>query len=186
MLEPADRELYVETLTDAGLLLRGVIDRVDVAPDGAIRVVDYKSSRSPGERFEAKALFQLRFYALVIWRIRGVIPTELRLVYLGNGEILSYRPDADDLLATERKVLAVWEAIRLARETGRLPAEQGVHVPLVCPPGAVSGVRRHSPAHAREGPANRYGRGIALLSVPPSGKEPDGESTRIRKCRIRK
>ena len=44
-LEPADRELYVETLTDTKLLLRGVIDRVDVAPDGAIRVVDYKSSR---------------------------------------------------------------------------------------------------------------------------------------------
>ena len=73
-LEPAERELYVETLLDSRLLLRGFVDRVDVAPDGAIRVVDYKTGRSPGELFEAKALFQMKFYALVIWRMRGVIP----------------------------------------------------------------------------------------------------------------
>ena len=43
-LEPAERELYVETLLDSKLLLRGFVDRLDVAPDGAIRVVDYKTS----------------------------------------------------------------------------------------------------------------------------------------------
>ncbi len=117
-LEPAEREVYVETLTDARLLLRGVIDRVDVAPDGAIRVVDYKSGRSPGESFEGKALFQLKFYALVVWRTRGVIPALLQIVYLGNGEILTYEPDEHDLLATERKVHAVWQAIRRAQQTG--------------------------------------------------------------------
>src|SRR5690606_23482960 len=72
-LEPAERELYVETLTDEKLLLRGVVDRVDIAPDGSIRVVDYKSGTSPGERFEGRALFQLNFYALVLWRMRGVM-----------------------------------------------------------------------------------------------------------------
>ena len=41
-LEPAERELYVETLLDSRLLLRGFVDRIDIAPDGAIRVVDYK------------------------------------------------------------------------------------------------------------------------------------------------
>ncbi|HYG92701.1 MAG TPA: PD-(D/E)XK nuclease family protein [Nocardioides sp.] len=117
-LEPADRELYVETLTDAKLLLRGIIDRVDVAPDGAIRIVDYKSGRGPSEAFEGKALFQLKFYALVLWRVRGVVPRMLQLVYLGSGEILRYEPDEADLLATERKVLAVWEAIQRARESG--------------------------------------------------------------------
>ena len=117
-LEPAERELYVETLLDSKLLLRGFVDRLDVAPDGAIRVVDYKTGRSPGEMFEAKALFQMKFYALVIWRTRGVVPAMLQLVYLGNGEILRYVPDEADLLATERKVEALWQAIRLAEETG--------------------------------------------------------------------
>ncbi len=117
-LEPAERELYVEAVLESKLLLRGFVDRLDVAPNGMIRVVDYKTGRSPGEKFEAKALFQMRFYALVIWRTRGVVPSMLQLVYLGNGEILRYVPDEADLLATERKVEAVWRAIRLAEETG--------------------------------------------------------------------
>jgi putative RecB family exonuclease len=117
-LEPAERELYVETLLPSRLLLRGFVDRVDIAPDGAIRVVDYKSGRSPGEGFEAKALFQMKFYALALWRIRGVVPAMLQLVYLGNAEMLRYVPDEADLLATERKIEAVWQAIRLAEETG--------------------------------------------------------------------
>ena len=36
----------------------------------------------------------------------------LQLVYLGNGEMLRYVPDEADLLATERKVEAIWQAIR--------------------------------------------------------------------------
>jgi putative RecB family exonuclease len=117
-IEPADRELYVEALLDSKLLLRGFVDRVDVAPDGRIRIVDYKSGKAPGVGYEAKALFQMKFYALVIWRLRGVVPAMLQLVYLGNGEILRYEPDEADLRATERKVEAVWAAIRLAQETG--------------------------------------------------------------------
>ena len=117
-IEPADRELYVEALLDSQLLLRGFVDRIDVAPDGRIRINDYKTGRSPGEGYEAKALFQMKFYALVIWRLRGVVPAMLQLIYLGNGEILRYEPDEDDLRATERKVEAVWAAIRRAQETG--------------------------------------------------------------------
>ncbi|HWJ83537.1 MAG TPA: PD-(D/E)XK nuclease family protein [Nocardioides sp.] len=125
LLEPADRELYVETLTDTKLLLRGVIDRVDVATDGAIRIVDYKTGNSVAEDFEVKALFQLKFYALVLWRTRGVVPAMLQLIYLGNGEVLRYAPDEQDLLATERKVQAVWEAVRTAQETGDWQASPG-------------------------------------------------------------
>ena len=117
-LEPAERELYVEALLDSKLLLRGFVDRLDVAPDGSIRVVDYKSGSSPSEMFEGRALFQMKFYALVIWRTRGVVPAMLQLVYLGNGEILRYVPDEADLRATQRKVEAVWHAIRRAEESG--------------------------------------------------------------------
>jgi len=117
-LEPAERELPVEHVLESRLLLRGVLDRLDIAPTGEVRVVDYKSSRSPSEHFVAKALFQLRFYALVLWRTRGVVPTLLQLVYLGNSETISYVPDEADLRATERKLQAVWAAIARATETG--------------------------------------------------------------------
>ncbi|HHU11113.1 MAG TPA: DUF2800 domain-containing protein [Intrasporangiaceae bacterium] len=116
-LEPADRELYVETEVD-GLTLRGYIDRLDIAPTGQVRIVDYKTGRSPNERFEAKALFQMKFYALVLWRLRGTVPDLLQLVYLGDGRILRYAPDERDLLAVERNVRAVWAAIERAARTG--------------------------------------------------------------------
>lgn len=118
LLEPAERELYVESLLASKLLLRGIVDRLDVASDGSIRVVDYKTGRAPGEGFEHTALFQLRFYALVIWRTRGVVPRLLQLVYLGSGHLITYQPDKADLLATERKVEAVWRAISYAQQSG--------------------------------------------------------------------
>ena len=116
-LEPAERELYVETDLD-GLILRGYVDRLDVAPTGEIRVVDYKTGRSPSELFEGKALFQMKFYALVLWRLHGTVPRMLQLVYLGNSEIVRYSPDEDDLRATERKLKALWQAIEHAATTG--------------------------------------------------------------------
>jgi putative RecB family exonuclease len=117
-LEPAERELYVETLLESKLLLRGFVDRLDVAPTGEIRVVDYKTGKAPHPAFEAKALFQMKFYALVLWRTRGVVPAMLQLIYLGSGEVLRYSPDEADLRATERKVEALWKAIDLAHRTG--------------------------------------------------------------------
>jgi putative RecB family exonuclease len=46
------------------------------------------------------------------------VPALLQLVYLGSGEVLRYAPDERDLLATERKVEALWTAIHRASETG--------------------------------------------------------------------
>jgi putative RecB family exonuclease len=117
-LEPAEREMYVETTLDDGLLLRGYVDRLDVAPTGEVRVVDYKTGRAPREAFEAKALFQMKFYALVLWRTRGVVPRMLQLVYLGDGQVLRHCPDEAELLATERKLRALWQAIERAATTG--------------------------------------------------------------------
>jgi RecB family exonuclease len=81
-------------------------------------VPTHNTGRSPGEVFEAKALFQMKFYALVYWRTTGVIPTMLQLIYLGNAEVLRYSPEERDLVATERKVEAIWKAISRAAETG--------------------------------------------------------------------
>lgn len=118
-LEPAERELFVHARIADGLLLRGFVDRLDVAPDGAIRVVDYKTGRAPGPAFEGKALFQMKFYALVLWRTRGVVPRRLQLMYLGGeSQIVTYDPDESDLRATERKIAALWTAIRAAAERG--------------------------------------------------------------------
>ncbi|GAA5075787.1 putative RecB family exonuclease [Thermocatellispora tengchongensis] len=123
-LEPAERELYVEAVLDSGLMLRGYIDRLDVAPTGEVRVVDYKTGSAPGPEFEGRALFQMKFYALVLWRLHGTVPRLLQLMYLGNGEVLRYAPDEADLRATERKVMALWQAIERSLTTGEWRARR--------------------------------------------------------------
>jgi putative RecB family exonuclease len=124
-LEPAERELYVETVLSSGLALRGYVDRLDVAPTGEMRVVDYKTGRAPGVGFEARAMFQMRFYALVLWRLHGRVPRLLQLLYLGSGEVLRYEPDEADLRSTERKLTALWAAIERATDRGEWRASPG-------------------------------------------------------------
>ncbi|MDQ1735569.1 MAG: putative RecB family exonuclease [Pseudonocardiales bacterium] len=116
-LEPESREQFVEVVLD-GLRLRGYVDRLDVSPDGDIRVVDYKTGSIPREAFEAKALFQMKFYALVLWRTRRVVPRQLRLIYLADKDTLSYQPDAEELARFENTVQAIWKAIAKASLTG--------------------------------------------------------------------
>jgi len=117
-LEPAERELLVESQLDGGPLLRGIVDRLDVAPDGAVRVVDYKTGRSPRPGYESSAVFQMRFYGLVLWRERGVLPKMLQLVYLGDGQVLRGEPTTGHLEHTEQKIRAIWSAIEDSARTG--------------------------------------------------------------------
>ncbi len=125
-LAPAEREFLVSADVDDGQLqLRGYIDRLDVAPGGAIRVVDYKTGGAPREAFEARALFQLKFYALVLWRTRGVVPSVLRLIYLKDREICDFTPDVEELARFEKTVIALWAAINRAREAREFPPTPG-------------------------------------------------------------
>ena len=115
-LEPYARELAMSVELDDGFAIRGFIDRVDRNPSGDIRIVDYKSGKSPSPRFADKAMFQMRFYGLAWWRINGELPRMLQLMYLGNGQMLKYEPSESDLLSTERKILALRSAITKSAE----------------------------------------------------------------------
>ncbi len=105
--------------------LRGYLDRLDVAGTGELRVVDYKTGRSPSEHREVGALYQLKFYALMIYRLRGVVPSELKLIYLADTSTLTYRPDLAELMAFQRGVVALWQAITAAVRTGEFPPHKG-------------------------------------------------------------
>jgi putative RecB family exonuclease len=118
-LEPHARELGVSAQLNGSFEVRGFIDRVDRAPDGRIRIVDYKTGRSPGQGFESKAMFQMRFYALTWWRMTGEVPALLQLMYLSDRQYLRYEPDEDALRSTERRVLALRDAIAAAADAGR-------------------------------------------------------------------
>lgn len=98
------------------LHLRGIIDRLEERMDGSWILTDYKTGRVPGENRETAAFFGLRFYALVCWRAFGVIPAEIRLVYLSDPCVLTLNPHERMLVAFERQMLALGKAIRRATE----------------------------------------------------------------------
>jgi putative RecB family exonuclease len=118
-------EVYVETELENGVRLRGFVDRIDVAPTGEVRVVDYKTGKAPREFTESKALFQMKFYALVLLRTREIVPAQLKLIYLASGSILTYTPDHDELVRFERTLSAIWKAILAAGATGDFRPKPG-------------------------------------------------------------
>jgi putative RecB family exonuclease len=119
--DPQCCEQRVEVELADGTLLRGFIDRIDVAPSGELRVVDYKTGKAPPAAralAEFKAMFQMKFYAVALLRSRGVLPARLRLIYLADGKVLDYSPDHDELLRFEKTLMAIWRAIKSAAPTG--------------------------------------------------------------------
>ena len=62
--EATHRELHLENDFEERVYLHGYVDRLDIAPTGEVRIVDYKTGKSPKPGWEEKALFQLRVYAL--------------------------------------------------------------------------------------------------------------------------
>ena len=69
LFEPTHRELHLEQNLTENVYLHGYVDRLDIAPTGEVRIIDYKTGRSPKPGWEDKALFQLRVYALLYWAI---------------------------------------------------------------------------------------------------------------------
>lgn len=118
-LEPAGREERLELQLDDGPLLRGVIDRIDVAPNGAIRIVDYKTGSSPRPGYGQQAEFQMRFYALLVERLRGRRPALLRLLYLKDGGTKELHPADEDIAQIEHHVRTLWQDIQRAAMSGR-------------------------------------------------------------------
>lgn len=119
--EPTHREMHLEQDLTAEIYLHGYVDRIDVAPTGEVRIVDYKSGKSPKSGWEEKALFQLRVYALLYWRLHGVIPTLLVLHYLGDTKSIRSSPKESELLSTEKKLLSIAAEIIEAIEKDHFP-----------------------------------------------------------------
>jgi putative RecB family exonuclease len=111
-LEPAEREVNISALLDGTMRIKGIIDRVDIAPNGAVRLVDYKTGKAPRPQYSASAAFQMRFYAVAMREARGVTPAMLQLNYLGDGQVLRNEPTEADLDQAKGKIISIWDDIR--------------------------------------------------------------------------
>ena len=105
------QEMRVEAVLPNGVPVRGFIDRVDVAPTGEVRVVDYKTGKMPKPQYSMTAKSQLRFYGLVYWRLTGVIPSQLKLMYLKPMDSMILFPSREELEYYERDLGDLWAKI---------------------------------------------------------------------------
>jgi putative RecB family exonuclease len=122
--ESTYREFHLEKNLSDELYLHGFVDRIDVAPTGEVRIVDYKSGKSPKPGWEEKAFFQLRVYALLYWQSVGVLPALLQLIYLGNSQVLKSAPTQAQLASTEKIVNNIGQEILTAIETNHFPTKK--------------------------------------------------------------
>ncbi|HTT86809.1 MAG TPA: PD-(D/E)XK nuclease family protein [Acidimicrobiales bacterium] len=97
-----------------GLLLRGIIDRLDVTSDGDFVVVDYKTGRVPPEAREHSRLGGVQFYALLCEQVLGRRPTSVRLLYLREPVAIVADPSEQALRGLRQRTSAVWSAIERA------------------------------------------------------------------------
>ncbi len=122
--ESTYRELHLERDISDEIYLHGYVDRLDIAPTGEVRIVDYKTGKSPKPGWEEKALFQLRVYALLYWQNEGVLPRLLQLIYLGDSKIVKSEPNEAQLKSTEKILKNIGAEILTAIEQNDFPTKK--------------------------------------------------------------
>lgn len=104
-------EMMLEVDLD-GWTLRGIIDLLVHGP----AVDDWKFGRAPSERYQAKSMLGIDFYALMIFLHLGLVPRTVSLRYLESRLTISKEPSERSVRAMRSKVLAVRDGIARACE----------------------------------------------------------------------
>jgi putative RecB family exonuclease len=108
-------ELYLEVQLGS-LRLRGIIDRLDLGPDGELIVTDYKSGKAPPVAYENGRLGGVQFYAFLCEQVFGRRPARIQLLHLAEPVAIISTPTEQSTRGLEKRALAVWTAIERACE----------------------------------------------------------------------
>jgi putative RecB family exonuclease len=114
-VQPIGLELMLQAEI-GGVMVRGIIDRLELDHDGGLVVTDYKTGRSPNERYELGRMGGVHLYSLLCEKVFGQRPARVRLLYLGDPLEISTSPSAQSTAGIERKVGAIWTAVERACE----------------------------------------------------------------------
>jgi putative RecB family exonuclease len=114
-ITPIGLELKLEVEV-GGVLMRGIIDRLEEAPDGSFVVTDYKTGRVPGERYEQGKLGGVHFYAYLCEAALGKRPSRIQLLYLADPVAIVAEPSDQSIRGLQRRVGAIWSAVERACE----------------------------------------------------------------------
>lgn len=122
------REIGLELKLEAqvgDLTLRGIIDRLQLDDEGRLVVVDYKTGKSPGLRYEQNSLAGLNFYSFLCEEVLGQRPAAVRLMYLRSGETITATPSAQSVKFVRTRTKAVWDAVEKACTAGDFRPKSG-------------------------------------------------------------
>jgi len=116
-IEPEGLELSLQA-TMGEFTLRGIIDRLERAPDGSLVISDYKTGKSPPDNLADTRMNSMMLYAWLCLQHFGSIPSALRLMYLRDGVVHVKVPDERGVEFHAKRTVAVWKAIAGACTTG--------------------------------------------------------------------
>jgi putative RecB family exonuclease len=98
------------------LTMRGIIDRLEIGPDGEWVVTDYKTGRAPRVQHESARLGGVHFYAFLLERLFGRRPARIQLLYLGEPVAIVAEPSDQSVRGLEQRAQAIWSAVERACE----------------------------------------------------------------------
>jgi len=99
-----------------GVVLRGIIDRLDLTNDGELVVVDYKTGWAPSAQFERSRLNGVHTYALLCEQVFGRPPAQVKLLYLRDPVAIVATPTQQSVRGHRARTTALWAAIARACE----------------------------------------------------------------------
>jgi putative RecB family exonuclease len=107
-------ELRVCAETSDGVLIRGIIDRLELDANGDLVVTDYKTGSAPSEGWEQKSMAGVHIYSLLCERMFGKRPARVQLLYLSKPERIVTVSSDQSIRGVEVKSGAVMKAVRTA------------------------------------------------------------------------
>ena len=100
--------------TGKPLRLRGVIDRLELDPEGQLVVTDYKTGKAPGLSQEQARLGGVHFYAFLCEHVLGRRPVKVQLFHLREPLAICSAPSEQSINGLERQATAIWAAVKRA------------------------------------------------------------------------
>jgi hypothetical protein len=101
-ITPVGIELTLEARV-GDMRLRGIIDRLDLTPDGDLVVVDYKTGRAPSPAYEQAKLIGVHIYALLCLEVLGRPPVQVKLLHLKEPTTIIAEPTEQALRGQRQK-----------------------------------------------------------------------------------
>jgi putative RecB family exonuclease len=107
-------DLASETEGSGRLRLRGIIDRLELGPDGELIVTDYKTGRAPGQTHEQARLGGVHFYAFLCQQVLGKRPATVQLFHLREPLAICSTPSDQSIAGLRIQTAAIWAAVKRA------------------------------------------------------------------------